>query len=358
MALAGCLLLAACSSPPPAPPPRSITWTEAALPMPAGPPGRLTVLDAAECDGLWYVTGGVLGAGDTTRPAAWTSTDGRAWRSVTFAPLPGSYYGPQDLISSVGCASGRVAMIGARPGGAHGIPRVSTWRLSGGRMAEVGATFETYGGDRAVNVAHLAAGPGGFLITGNRTSGAAVWLSPDGAGFRLYEDAPGLAGDATHQTVARDAVAGPDGRWVIVGGSASKNSADQAPAVWLTTDGSRFGGAEVPAEPGYNELQRVVRLGAEVIAVGPRGQTLGAWRGPPWTEAGTFGQVGVGVQALAAADGRLIAAAGAGLWLSADAGGSWRALPAPAGAGSTLALAGGPHTVLLAGGGRVWTAPE
>jgi hypothetical protein len=357
MALAGCLLLAACSSPTPSPPP-SITWTEAALPMPAGPPGRLTVLDAADCDGTWYVTGGVLGAGDTTRPAAWTSTDGRAWRSVAFAPLPGSYYGPQDLISSVGCASGRVAMIGARPGGAHGIPRVSTWRLSGGRMTEVGAPFEMYGGDRAVNVAHVAAGPRGFLITGNRTGGAAVWLSPDGADFQPHEDAPGLASDAIHQTVARDAVAGADGQWVIVGGSAPKNSVDQAPAVWLTTDGRRFGHADVPAQPGYNELQRIERLGADVIAVGPRGQTLGAWRGPPWIEAGTFGQVDHGVQALTVAGGRLIAAAGAGLWISTDAGGSWRSLPAPVGAGSTLALAGGPHTVLLAGGGRVWTAAE
>jgi hypothetical protein len=361
MMLAGCLVLAACSSatpPPPTPTPVSITWTEAALPMPAGPPGRLTVLDAADCDGIWYVTGGVLGAGDATRPAAWTSTDGRTWRSVAFAPLPGSYYGPQDLISSVGCAAGRVAMIGARPGGAHGIPRVSTWRLAGGGMAEVSAPFETYGGDKAVNVGHIAAGPAGFLITGNRTSGAAAWLSADGSRFRLYEDTPGLASDATHQTVARDAVSTADGRWMIVGGAAAKDSADQAPAVWLTTDGSELSRTEVPARAGYNELQRVVRLGAEIVAVGPRGQTLGAWRGPAWTEAGTFGQAGDGVQALAVAAGRLVAASGAGLWLSSDAGGSWRSLPAPAGAGAKLAVAGGPHGVLLAGGDRVWIAPE
>jgi hypothetical protein len=356
--LTGCLALAACSSAPPPPAPPSVVWTEATLPMPPGSPGRFAVLDAADCAGLWYVVGGVLGAGDATRPAAWTSTDGHAWRSLPFAPLPGSYYGPQDLISSVGCAAGRVGMIGAKPGGAHGIPRVSTWRLAGGRMAEVSAPFETYGGDRGVNVAHIAAGPTGFLITGNRTSGAAVWLSPDGAGFRLFEDSPGLADDATHRTVARDAVSGADGQWVIVGGSAPKNSADEAPAVWLTTDGGRFSRAAVPARPGYNELQRVVRLGADVIAVGPRGQTLGAWRGPAWAEAGTFGRAGDGVQALAAAGDRLIAAAGAGLWLSADAGGSWRSIPAPAGAGRTLAVAGGPHSVLLAGGGRVWTAPE
>jgi hypothetical protein len=355
-----CLLLAACSSTPPPPP---ISWTEATLPIPAGTPGRLTVLDAADCDGLWYVVGGVLGAGDATRPAAWTSTDGHTWRSMTFAPLPGSFYGPQDLISSVACAGGRVAMIGAKPGGAHGIPRVSTWRLAGGRLDEVGAPFETYGGDRAVNVAHVAAGPAGFLITGNRTSGAAVWLSADGANFRLFEDAPGLADDATHQTAARDAVAAADGQWVIVGGSAPKNSADEAPAVWLTRDGSGFARAAVPAKPGYNELERVVRVGADIVAVGPRGSSLGAWRSPEagpgrgWREDGTFGRSTDGVQALAVAGGRLIAASGGTLWRSADGGGSWTSLSPPAGAGTALAVAGGPQAVLVAGAGRVWTAP-
>jgi hypothetical protein len=300
----------------------------------------------------------VLAAGDATRPAAWTSTDGHTWRAVTFVPLPGSYYGPQDLISSVGCADGRVAMIGAKPGGAHGIPRVSTWRLAGGAMREVSAPFETYGGDSGVNVAHVAAGPTGFLITGNRTSGAAVWLSPDGAGFRLFENTPGLAGDAAHLTAARDAAAGADGQWVIVGGSAPKKSADQAPAVWLTTDGSRFTRADLPAQQGYNELQRIVRLGADVVAAGPRGQMLGAWRGPAWAEAGTFGRAADGVQSLTVADGRLIAAAGPGLWLSADRGDSWRSLTPPAGAGHTMAVAGAAHSLLVAGGGRVWTTPE
>jgi hypothetical protein len=335
--------------------------------MPPGTPGRLAVLDAADCDGIWYVVGGVLGAGDATRPAAWTSADGRTWRTVTFMPLPGSYYGPEDLIYSVACADGRVAGIGARSGGAHGNPRVSTWRtLADGRFAEVSAAFETYGGDRAVNAARLAAGPSGFVIAGNRTSGAAVWLSRDGASFRLFEGAPGLASDANHRTAASDAVAGTGGQWVIVGGSAARGSADQEPAVWVTRDGSRFMRVEAPSDPGYNELQRAVRIGEDIVAVGPRGQTIGAWRGPASAlsrsgstiaQEGTFGQAADGVQALAAAGGRLIAASGAGLWLSADRGATWRPLRAPAGAGRSMAVAGRPGMVLLAAGGRVWTAP-
>jgi hypothetical protein len=363
------VLAAACTAPapPPVPMPASLAWTEATLPMPPGTPGRLAVLDAADCDGIWYVVGGVLGAGDATRPAAWTSADGRTWRTVTFMPLPGSYYGPEDLIYSVACAGGRVAGIGARSGGAHGNPRVSTWRtLADGRFAEVSAAFETYGGDSAVNVARLAAGPSGFVIAGNRTSGAAVWLSRDGASFRLFEGAPGLASDANHRTAASDAVAGTGGQWVIVGGSAATGSADQEPAMWVTRDGSRFTRVDVPFDPGYNELQRAIRIGDDIVAVGPRGQTIGAWRGPASAlsrsgstiaQEGTFGQAADGVQALAAAGGRLIAASGAGLWLSADRGATWRPLRAPAGAGRSMAVAGRAGMVLLAAAGRVWTAP-
>ena len=353
------VLPAACAAPAtPYPTPAPVAWAEAALPIPPGTPGRLAVLDAADCDGLWYVVGGVLGAGDATRPAAWTSADGRTWRSVTFTPLPGSFYGPADLIYSVACSDGRVTMIGARNGGAHGNPRVSTWRrLPDGRFAEVSAAFETYGGDRAVNVGRLAAGPSGFLIAGNRTSGAAVWLSGDGASFRLFEDAPGLADDATHRTVARDAVEGASGQWAIVGGSAAKDSADQEPAVWLTSAGGRFTRADVPFDPGYNELQRAVRLGDDIVAVGLRGRTLGAWRGPAWAQEGAFGQSSDGVQSLAAAGGRLIAASGGSLWLSGDGGATWRPLRTPPGAGKPMAVAGRAGEVLLAAAGRVWMAP-
>jgi hypothetical protein len=332
---------------------------EAILPTPGGPAGQVVVRDAAGCGDRWYAVGGVLGPGDATRPAAWDSADGRTWRSVRFVPLPGSYYGPQNLIYSVACADGRVAMVGARPGGAHGNPRVSTWRLRpDGSMAEVGASFETYGGGSAVNVAHVAAGPDGFLITGNRTSGAAIWLSPDGAAFRLVEDAPGLADDAAHRTVARDAVEGADGQWVVVGGSAPKKSADQLPAVWLTRDGRRFTRPSIPAPAGYNELQRVVRLGGDIVAVGPRGSGLGAWRvhAGTWTQEGTF--PGTSVDSVAVAHGSLVVAAGARLWRSVDGGQSWRPLPAPAGAAAPMAVAGGPDAVLLAAGGRVWTLPE
>jgi hypothetical protein len=285
--------------------------------------------DVADCAGVWYAAGSTAG-----RPAAWTSADGRAWQPLRFAPLPTSYYGPRETITHVACASGRVAMIGAVPGGAHGNPRVSTWRrLPDGRMAENPAPFETYGGDTAVDVDDLGAGPAGFAIGGNRSTGAAAWFSADGATFTLVEDAPGLAGD----TVARDAVALPDGRWMIVGGRGDRAAA------WA---GPSFTPADPPAGTGFAEVQRAVRQGDDVVAAGMRGTAFGLWRwhAGTWTAGRTFGGDPGGVRSLTVAGGHTVVAGG-GLWID----GERIDPPAP-----PVAVAGRGDTLLLAGAGGLW----
>jgi hypothetical protein len=372
----GCLLLAGCTAAPaPAPPPVAVTWAAVTLPVPDGPPGRIGVRDAVDCAGRWFVVGAVFGADGATRPAAWDSTDGRAWRSLVFQALPTSLYGPQNVIFSVGCAGDRVVMIGARSGGAHGNPRVSTWyQRPDGVLTEADAAFETYGGERAANVAHVTGGPAGFLIAGNRTSGAAVWLSPDGTGFRLIENARGLASDAGTTTVARDAVVAADGQWVLVGGVGRTGAVEQNPAAWHSRDGSRWTAADVPTEPGTNELQRVTRLGDDLVAVGLRGDTFGAWRGRGigWQPVGRFGTTTGAVShvhSVTAAGGRLVTAVDVdnayGIWLSADGGGTWRTVALPvarqAGTDHAMAVAGRGDTVLVAASGdgtrgAVWTA--
>jgi hypothetical protein len=329
------LLLSGCTSP-------ADGWVKADLPG--------LVQDAVDCGGRWYVAGTVTGPGDATRPAAWDSTDGRTWHSMAFTPLPGSYYGPQDVISSVGCANGLVAMVGGKPGGAHGIPRISTWRLVEGHMAEVAAPFETYGGDEAVNVGHIVGGPRGFIITGNRTSGAALWLSPDGKGFRLVEN------HRQSGTLARDAAPAADGQWVVVGATAQPKSLDQAPAVWLGDD---WRPATVPSSAGYNELQRATRLGDDIVAVGPRGTAFGAWigSGTSWAEAGSFGDATGTVISLTAAGTVLFALVqtsdGRALWRSGDRGHAWSTVTIPTAA--PTAVAGRGSTVLLVADGHVWT---
>jgi hypothetical protein len=320
----------ACSKPDPSP-----AWHG------AGPPVAGELRAVADCGGRWWAAG----ARATGGPAAWTSADGAAWQPVPFVPLPAGYYGPREVITDVACAGDRIAMIGAVPGGAHGNPRVSSWRLDGGRMVENPAPFETYGGDTAVDVGRLAAGPAGFAIAGDRSTGAAAWLAAPGARvFTLFENAPGLAGD----TVARDAVALPDGRWAFVGGEARHGGADQRAAAWLTTDGKAWTRDDPPAEDGYNEIQRAVRDGDDVVAAGARGTRFGLWRwhAGRWTAGPTFGGDPAGVRSMAVADGEAVVVGG-GLFLDG------RKIDSP---GSPVAVAARGGQVLLATSARLWLA--
>jgi hypothetical protein len=329
-ALAALTLAGACAAAP------GNAWTEVSLPG----SGPRQLRDAVACGEHWYVVGERAGS-----PAAWDSTDGRTWRSVSLHPLPGSYYGPRSVLYAVACARDRIAAIGSAPGGAHGNPRVSTWyQRPDGSLAEAAAPFETYGGDTAVDVGRISGGPAGFLIAGNRTGGAAAWLSPDGTSFRLFENAPGLAG-----TFARDGAV-LDRQFVLVGG------VGDAAAAWSSTDGTSWQRVGMPVEGGYAEAQRVVRLGTDLIAVGPRGATFGAWRGPGWAPVGRFGRPDpTGVRSLTVARGRLYAAAGK-LWRSTDGGRSWLTVTTPRGATPPAAVAGRDNHILLVAANRAWLA--
>ncbi|WP_250002464.1 hypothetical protein [Actinoplanes sp. M2I2] len=301
------LLLAACSNAPQEP-----AWTRIDLPA----DGTVVLSEVADCGGQWWAVGAVR-TGETTRPAAWT---GPPWRPVSFAPRPESYYGPRQVIRSVACAGDRVVLVGATPGGAHGSPRVSTWhRRPDGSLAENAAPFETYGGDEAVDVGPIAAGPAGFAIAGNRTSGAAAWFSPDGTTFTLSQS--GRAG-----TAARDVVALPGGRWLIVGTGGWTGS-------WAR-------------DTELGEMQRAVRDGDDVLAAGLDGADFQVWRrhDGEWRVTETFPGDPRGVRSLAVADGRSVVAGG-GLWIA----GERREAPA-----EPVAVAARGSTVLLASDDSLW----
>ena len=187
--------------------PLEVAWQEATLPRPPGAAGRIAVRDATSCAGTWYVVGGVFPADPSadTRPAAWSSQDGKTWTSLRLDPQ--GYWAQRAVFSSVACGAGEIAMVGAQSGGAHGNPRVTTWyRRDDGVFTDVVAAFELYGGPRAVTVGRIAGGPEGWLIVGARTSGAAVWLSEDATDFRLVDDDPALSSDDSIDTLARDEV--------------------------------------------------------------------------------------------------------------------------------------------------------
>ncbi|MFG1873145.1 hypothetical protein [Micromonospora arborensis] len=338
-------------------------WQPLALPAPPGGAGRLLVRDATSCAGRWFLVGGVADSSGGTRPAAWTSVDGTTWTVVTVRP--DSFYGRQNVFLSVACRDGAAALVGAKVGGAHGYPRISTWRqVTDGALVEVQAPFETFGGPTAVNVSRLTAGPQGWLIVGNRSAGAASWVSsPDAAEFALVEGAPELASDAVGVTWAFDAVATSSG-WLAVGGLLPAGRIDRDPAVWSSPDGRSWRRTVLPGGSEYEELQRVALVGGVPVAVGLRGSTFGAWRQEAggWVAAGTFGRragAGVpGVASLVTSGDRLFAAVTDGarqsVWVSTDRGGSWREVAIPLGVPAGVDR----DVSLVAVGDRCWLAAD
>lgn len=349
-------------------------WQAVDLPMPPGEPGRLMLRDVATCGGRWYVVGAVAGAGDATRPAAWTSADATSWTSLRLQPLSDSniesYYGKRAILYAVGCYQERLAVIGAKAGGAHGNPRVNTWRqLPDGSLAQVPGHFELYGGPRAVNVSRIAGGPGGWLMAGSRESGAAVWRSADAAGFEIQEGVAPLASDAAMATAA-SAVMPVGSGWLVAGSGRRPGRADRDPLVWSSPDGRHWRRLVLPATSEDEVIQRLVPVAGGVLALGVRGGGFAAWRwtggsglptaGSDWQATGPFGATGVGaiagIEAVTAAGDSVVAASvgadGHRVWTAPAAGDRWRAvaLPAevPAGGYTATSVAAESGRVLLA----------
>ncbi|MDI1464796.1 hypothetical protein QEZ54_27875 [Catellatospora sp. KI3] len=369
-AMAGCTAGSADPAPSPQPSPLSVSWQPVSLPVPPGEPGRLMLRDATVCAGRWVLVGAVAEADGGTRPAAWTAPDGLAWQPLALRPK--TFYGEQDVLYSVGCAGDRVAVLGAKSGGAHGNPRVSSWySAADGSLVEVTAYMEVYGGNDAVNVARVRGGQLGFAIAGNRKSGAAVWLSPDATEFTLVDGVPGLASDDGGRTVANDVAATADG-WLEVGALAPAGRIDRDPMAWTSADGRSWRRVPAPATTAYEEFGRVVVAGGVPVAVGLRGDVFGAWRlvGGAWQDGGGFGRTDgptAWVAGLAAAGPGVLAAVSDAveyrLWLSPEPG-RWVpvALPgalAAKGEAAAGVAAAGRRVLLLAddgAAGRVWLA--
>ncbi|HEX2419648.1 MAG TPA: hypothetical protein VHJ83_16230, partial [Micromonosporaceae bacterium] len=319
--------------------PQRVSWQRAELPMPPGPEGRIAVRDAVRCQNEWYVVGGVFGADGESRPAGWRSEDGRTWTSLRFKPR--WYWAHRNVVSAVACRDGQVAMVGGKSGGAHGNPRVSTWYpRQDGVFTDVIAAFELYGGPRAVNVGRIAAGDPGWMIVGNRMSGAAVWTSKDATDFSLVDSDPQLASDPTVDTSARDVVY-TAGSWTVVGSGLVKGQVAQVPMAWVSADGTTWERQEVrPHGKGYADLQRVAPYRDGVMAAGIDGEAFAVWRrnGTRWRRLGHFGEMDASGSASAFISGLTVAGSGVvaavsdgaryGLWASPD-GNRWREVTVP-----------------------------
>ena len=353
------------------------SWTERELPAPAGPSGRTVVRDAVRCGEGWWVVGAVFLDRPTetrdTRPAAWFSTDRASWTPVDVQAR--TYWGRRAIINSVACSRSRLAAVGARSGGAHGNPRVTTFRVDDrGRLVDVPAVFTQYGGVSATNVGPIAGGPSGWLIAGNRLSGPGVWFTDDPRGFTRVEGEPGLTGDDDLGSLAQGAGwAGEE--WVLVGaGARTGEHLDQDPLAWTSPDGLAWTPEPMPAEPVSEDVHRVVALAdGRLLAVGRSDDTFAAWirDDDGWQESTAFGEIAESwrgapyVASLARTSAGVLATVSTGdhyeLWQTDD-GRDWREVVVPltpeTAGDHTLAVAGGEELLLVADagdGGRVWS---
>jgi hypothetical protein len=366
LAAAGCV--AACSDAEEEPTPVTVTWAEHPLPAPAGAPGRSVVRDAVQCGDGWWVVGAVFLDHPTedrdTRPATWFSPDREAWTSV---PVDAdTFWGRRAILNSIACSRDRIAVVGARSGGAHGNPRVTTFWLDGDTLVDVRTVFTQYGGISATNVGPIAGGPTGWLIAGNRTSGPGVWFTDDPRGFGLTDD-----GDLV--SLAQGAGWAGD-EWVLVGaGARTGRHLDQDPLAWGSPDGLTWTPQEMPAGDGSEDVHRVVRRDDErLLAVGRSPDGFASWvrDDDGWGERVDFGAVADEwrgapyVASLATTPLGVLATVSTGnhyeLWHTDD-GRDWRQVDVPlepTTAGDHTLVAATGDDLLLVGdasdGGHVW----
>jgi hypothetical protein len=310
----------------PEPHPLNLAWHGTTLPAPDGE--RAVVRAATWCAGHWVVVGATSTTDGRTRPAVWTSTDARQWQNIPLRPGR-DFYTAREILGSVACSRGRLAAIGTKSGGAHGMPRTASWReRADGSLAAVSAPFALFGGSEALTVGRMAGGPRGYLLAGTRTNGAAVWQSARGGLFRLYDGDPGLASTSLVDTQALDAAAYRSA-WVVAGEVTGQDGSLRA-AVWAGDPDTSWTRADLPGASSLSTAERLVMTPAGLDAAGLLDDGIGVWalRDGSWRVTERFGSSDPNgseasyVAGLASSQGRLAATYSDGarfrLWVGED----------------------------------------
>jgi hypothetical protein len=249
-ALAVACLLTACSGddPDPPPPPRSLPWTQIAL-----PPG-LTWTELAA------TSRGMLVAGDahgSSAPAVDRLTAGGA---VPLGVRPASYYGRRGEwrgFTATGDGARTYGFTG-RSGGAHGNVRWSAWSSQAGSPDSVGEDpqdFETFGGPNAGGLVAIALPGGEPVVVGSWASAAtgldiALWRL-SGRTWTRSAPAEALRTTAAEQLSVRGATELGENGLMITGAVTRFDDGHVrlVPAVWTapSPDGP-WQRAELPAD--------------------------------------------------------------------------------------------------------------
>ncbi len=230
---------------------------------------------------------GPLIKGGTRKPVLWERTPDGTWHEAPVRVT--SFYGAQATLASMSSYR-RLSVLGAVAGGAHANPRPSFFTGGTGGISEHEQNFYVWGGENAIGIVGVAAGPTGLLMVGqwapdgHRASGA-LWTSADGRAYVRHDEIPGL-GDSLggRRTTAPLAASYAAGRFVVVGSvtDLTRPGLSIVPAVWLS-DGRSVVQGSLPAAAGeLGGPTDVSCAGTQCLAAGlltVRGtQTLRVWR--------------------------------------------------------------------------------
>jgi hypothetical protein len=296
---------------------------------PTGGPGTVSVA-AVVAGPPWLAVGSQRTRSGQELPRAWSSPDGRAWRSDPV--LPTTLDGPSDRLVAVARRGELAVAAGEYASAKEGNFRPTAWwRDPAGTWHDVDAPRELFGGERAGGVVGVAASAAGFIVVGGWTDAdnqpdVGVWRSVDARAWSRVDGEGALSPSRGEVVVATGATGAPGG-FVVVGESLAASATHGA--AWWSPDGlhwsrSAVGGAAV--------ILGVSAIGAGVVAVGlDETGAAASWRsadGRYWSPAG-----------------RLSSGAGAG------AGAGAVSLVASAGSARGEALAAG----IFAGHPRLWS---
>ena len=214
------------------------TWTR------QGPLPRAASARGGGVEGTVRTEDGVLAVGATAGGglAAWHSTDGKVWSSLS-SPTLGGIGGPRAVTAvatgyvAVGAGNGVEAAWTSPDGGAWTPAAIRPGALPGSVMLAV------------------AMKPGGSLLAvggGADPTRVAAWASLDGTAWRPLD---GVPADSAWRTV----VAVPDG-WIVLGNRGPTGTA------WRTDDGTDWTPLQVP--PGVALFDDAVVVDGRLVAVG------------------------------------------------------------------------------------------
>ncbi|GAA4362024.1 hypothetical protein GCM10023145_39510 [Angustibacter luteus] len=343
-------------------PPAALAWRAVARPADGPADVRLTGLPSGEP----LLVAGQGGPVARPRPLLWLVPTEGDWQAVALDPA--SYYGERAALAWVARLGDQVAAIGEAFGGAHGLPRFSTWAGSTSGLDETPQAFELFGGPSAIGVTDLAVGPQvtlavGSWAAGGRPAGIAVWVG-DGAAYLRLDVVPGLRSTARDLTTPSAVAARGEG-FVVAGTTTHLGGgrvADQATAFWVAGAGSPWSRTALPSSgesrsvdvscsvrdclvAGVAGVDRG-RLALWHLGADGRASTVSLDAPPELADAPAIHVAGAWVSAETTAGPRL-------WWV--DGATAWPVQPPP---GPVAALAtSGERLYALGTGGALWSAP-